>query len=878
MPADTVAQERWWAANHKAASVVQTETAALFSYPGYAELMADLEAKSPEIALKESIDALQIEWDKAVKPHSPLTPEQALVTGALFATTATVGHIGLTALMTAIEVAGLGQLETPAIMTMSNPAFQAIMDTARSVPKAYFDACFVRGVTYKANFDHMPTIIPPDILTSAVTMELISEALYKGEMKYHGFTEERSALIKQSSIRMPDPQSIFGLFRRGVLSWNGAVDWLVLNHIPRATAQAMIELSSAPPEPYRLAEFYVKGITDYDSYIYGMGVHGIPYEWAVDWATSSLVFPTFDQCMTMYRRGILAESDFQLYMRRNSFGDFQINQLKQLKDVIPPISDLIRFAVREAYGDHDPEKQYPTMVDIASKMGLNKEAAEWYWYSHWERIPISYMFANYYRGLWNKTKLERMLKIVDVHPDDRQDIMNVAYQPPTVRELGYGFDVGVYTLEDISKYRAMSGLSPDDAAKSAEAMVAYRTEAERNSVRTELMYAYGRGNITRDELENKLAVIPTRIEAIELWLDRAELYKDRITKEPTMLEQKIVSSSEAISIFKLGLRDEAWAKARLVDLGWVQERIDVVIEKAKKEIADATKPPEEVAPRALTITQLTSMYRLQMIDKGTFEAELVIMGYSPDTAALLVEVYTQEVPVVTAVKPYSVSTAEKMYHYQMLDEDDIYDNYQLEGYDVEHSGMLTIYSLLNIEYPVLATLYEKGYITSEAIKLELMKIGLDDYDAQKLVERTQYEYQVSRLAPERDLTKAEIIKGAKNNVFTFAQAVEMLMGIGYDSDESQYLLILNKVVQAGDPESYLEMKQVVEAYKKARGLKSMEITKEMLDLEKQIKDVRTELDKERKLGVNETKIGELAVKLGGLESQLRTLLRGQATK
>jgi hypothetical protein len=855
-----------------------TETATLISYPGYAEMLADLAVATPEEALQESIDALQIEWDKAVAPHSPLSPEQALTTGALFTATATLGHIGLTAVMTAIEVAGLGQLETPAIMTMSNPAFQAMMDTARSVPKAYFDAAFVKGVGYKANFDHMPTIPPPDILTSAVNMGLITDALYKGTMRYHGFTEWNSALIKQSNIRMPDPNTIIDLYRRGILSKDGAVDWLVLNRIPRATAAAVTELAWAPPEPYRLAEFHAKGLTTYDEYITAMAVHGIPYEWAADWFTAALLMPTFDQCIVMYRRGILSDEEFTEYMKLNAYGSRQINQMKLLKDVIPPISDLIRFAVREAYGDHDPEKQLPTMVDVASKMGLNKEAAEWYWYSHWERIPISYMFANYYRGRWTREKLARMLKIVDVHPDDREDIISVAYQPPTVRELGYGFDVGVYTLEDISKYRAMSGLSPQDAAKSADAMVAYRTEAERNSVRTELMYAYGRGKITRDELENRLAVLPTRIEAIELWLDRAELYKQRIQKPEMDTEGLMVSSSEAISAFKLGLRDEMWARARLVDLGWVQERIDVVIEKAKKEIADATKPLEEVAPRALTITQLTSMYRLQIIDKGTFEAELVIMGYSPDTAALLVEVYTREEPVVTAVKPYSVSTAEKMYHYQMLDEGDIYENYLLDDYDSEHAGMLTIYSLLNIEYPVLATLYEKGYITSEAIKLELMKIGLDDYDAQKLVERTQYEYQVSRLAPERDLTKAEIIKGAKNNVFTFAQAVEMLMGIGYDSDESQYLLILNKVVQAGDPESYLEMKQVVEAYKKARGLKSMEITKEMLDLEKQIKDVRTELDKERKLGVNETKIGELAVKLGGLESQLRTLLRGQATK
>ena len=677
----------------------------------------------------------------------------------------------------------------------------------------------------------------------------------------------------------PIPISILlDLYRRQRVTLDELKYHLRLNRFDDAGIDQMIGLSVQYPEPYRLAEMHTKALVTSDEYLATTRIFGLPDNWAMNWSDGQIRYPDFSTALALLRRGVIDNNTFYFWMQRSQIQPEETEALLNLKDVIPPIDDLIRFAVREAYGEHDPEKQYSAMVNIAKKMGLTEEASAWYWYAHWTRIPINLMFANYHRGLWDKPKLEHLLKIADIHPDDRQDIINVAYQPPSIREMGYGYDVGVYTIDDIKRYRRWGGLSPEDAEKAGTAMVAYRTEAERNSVRTEYMYAYGRASITREQLEGYLLDIGTAPEAIPLWLERADLYKERITKEPTMAEQKIVSSSEAISAFKLGLRDEAWARDRLKDLGWVQERIDVAVEKAKKELAEVVKPPVEVAPRAFTIAQLTSMYKLQIITKETFAAELEIIGYSEIDAALLVEIYTQ--PEVVAVKPkvFTTTTATRMYDLCIYDEDDLYENFIEQDWDSGQAAMLTMYTLISLEYPKLRTMYSKGAISGEEMVKALAKLEMSEYNARLLVQKTYDELQLERLVHEKDLTKAEIIKGAKNNVLTINQAAELLQGIGYDENEAYYILAINKVVAAGDPESYFEMKQVVEAYKKARGLKSMEITPEMLELEKQIKATRTELDKERKLGANEIKIGELAVKLGGLESHLRTLLARQAGK
>jgi len=854
------------------------ENEMVFTYKGWDKLVKDMNVTSPEDMLEKGSTDIEAGFNEMLTPHSPMTPEEGAKAAKDFEVVANASFAGLAAAVIGTEAAGMGQLETPAMILPKMPIFAAGLEAAQKIRMVHTEASIIQALKYQALATHQPTIIPPSYLLDAVSMGLISDILYKGQMLYHGYTIERSALMAATNIRIPDLAAILELRRRGLLSDAGATDWLVLSKVPRKTAEAAVQLYKQIPEPYRLVDMAVKGRISPDDFNLGMSWFGIDPTWASKWVQAQTPMLSPDITMTLLRRGIISKGDFVAYMRWNGYGMEQIGNYLQLRDVVPPISDLIRFAVREAFGDHNPDTQYQAMVAQAKKMGLTDEAASWYWYSHWERIPINLMFANYHRGLWNRTKLEQMLKIADIHPDDREDVINVAFNPPSIREQGYGYDVGVYTVDDIVKYRRWGGLSPEDALKAGKAMVAYRTEAERNSVRVEYMYAYGRNKITREAFEQSLKDIGTSPEAIPLWLQRGDLYKERITKEPAMPEQKIVSASEALTAFELGLRDEGWTRDRLKDLGWVQERIDVAIEKEKKVLAEKAKPPAEAAPRKLTITQLTRMFRLQKITKDAFIQELVDIGYTKDDAALLFDIYTYEEPTVVTPRLMTKGDVEEMYSYGVYNIADVHDHYLGLGYSEEDAIDLTLGTAVSVLLPYVRSWYSKGWIDADGVYNELVATGLSADKAEEIA-MTIVKYEApERTAPERDLTKAEIIKGVKNGVLTVAQGVELLMGLGYSQDEANYLLLINKVVVAGDPDSYFEMKQVVEAYKKSLGMKSMEVTPEMIELEKQIKATRAELDKQRKLGVSEDKIGELAVHLAGLESQLRTLVSRAQTK
>jgi len=636
---------------------------------------------------------------------------------------------------------------------------------------------------------------------------------------------------------------------------------------------ALHDLVVQYPEPYRLAEIHTKGLTSNDEYYGVTRIFGLEDKWATYWAEGQLRYPDFTTALALLRRGEIDESTFYFWMQRSQISPSETEVMLKLKDVIPPIQDLIRFAVREAYVDHDPEKQYGEMVKHAAKMGLSAEASEWYWYSHWERIPVNLMYANYYRGLWDVKKLEHMLKIVDVHPDDRQDIINVAYGPPSIREMGYGFDVGVYTLEDIKRFRRWGGLSPEDAEKAGEAMVAYRTEAERNSVRTELMYAFGLEKIDEDTLRARLAEIKTPEAALELWVTRAKLYRERIKKPAMDVEGRIVSSSEALTAFKLGLRNEEWLRNSLKALDWTSDRIDTAVERAKLEISEKEKEAAEVKYRKLTLAQIKQMYTIHLINKEEMTTEFVLVGYSPDDAELLAEIYTREVPVEVKPKPFTSAVAANMYNLMLFDEDDLYDNFRLSDWSESEAAMLTMYTILVQEYPRLRTMYAKGVISGEQMVKELMKFEVPEYNARLLVKKTYEELQIDRLSHEKDLTKAEIIKGVKNQVLTPSQGAELLQGIGYDENEAWYILAINKVVSAGDPDGYWEMRRVTETYKKARGEKALDIPDELIMLERQLKEAKAKLDELKKTPEREEEIKALSLKLIPIEQRMAEIVK-----
>jgi len=248
---------------------------------------------------------------------------------------------------------------------------------------------------------------------------------------------------------------------------------------------------------------------------------------------------------------------------------YQYYYLNKYQPLIPPLQDIIRMVVREAWRPEMYVKAPERFAYYMGYLGYTKEWADRYWIAHFLPIELRQAYDNLWRGLWDKERFMYALHIADIHPMWREDIYNVAFRPPGVRELGYGYDVGAYGWDDIKKYRRMAGQSEADAEKSATAMVAYRTEAEREALRREAIYDFSEGLDTEETLRAKLTAIGGRPEIIDLWVARAKYRTDRDIAHDLI---KIAKDQ-----FVKGYYDVAGLRAELTRIGVTGERMDVLV-------------------------------------------------------------------------------------------------------------------------------------------------------------------------------------------------------------------------------------------------------------------------------------------------------------
>ena len=127
-------------------------------------------------------------------------------------------------------------------------------------------------------------------------------------------------------------------------------------------------------------------------------------------------------------------------------------------------------------------------------------------------------------------------------------------------------------------------------------------------------------------------------------------------------------------------------------------------------------------------------------------------------------------------------------------------------------------------------------VFTEAQGLEmLMKLGYSKEEAQYIIDIRVPPKKPDKLKPERDLTKTEIVKGVKKEILTWDQGIQMLYEMGYDMDEAEFILAINIEALTGSPETWSEMQNIVNKGRKAQGLPVKEISSGIKDIEGNIK-------------------------------------------
>ncbi len=333
--------------------------------------------------------------------------------------------------------------------------------------------------------------------------------------------------------------------------------------------------------------------------------------------------PNVGDVLTWRHRQLVSDAEARDELRAAGWTDERIGRYIEASVIIPPLSDLVRFAVREAFPGQDAyrETQAETparFIDEAAKIGLPDTAARSYWAAHWVLPSVSQVFEMFQRGVIDAAELDRYLIVADVMPKWRERLTSISYTPFTRVDIRRMHALGLLDDRGVERAYRDIGYSPKDA-KAQLAFVQALNNAdekaasapERDLTRSDLTGAYRDGLLTREALVSALTTIGYDDDETALIVAREDLRVETAERRET--KGLIVDAAVA------GLIEYGEAQDRLAAAGLTTDEQALTL--------DTIERRREARLAAPTRADLFRFHKARIIDADELRAALGDLGY-----------------------------------------------------------------------------------------------------------------------------------------------------------------------------------------------------------------------------------------------------------
>jgi predicted nucleic acid-binding Zn-ribbon protein len=284
---------------------------------------------------------------------------------------------------------------------------------------------------------------------------------------------------------------------------------------------------------------------------------------------------------------------------------------------IPSPSDLVRFALREAWRD-DIAQEYgydqgrPAQFDEwMAKQGYDPIWPKLSWRSHWNVPSAGQGFQMFHRGIIDYDKLSTLLKVNDVAPGWIDPLLGITYNLLTRVDVKRAIRYGKLTPEQVNLEYHKQGYSDRDAEILTDVAVLEAVEEAASLTRSSIEKAYRQGMIERSEAIAQFAPLGVVGEVANFYLDLVDFERDMD------LRDRRISNLE--KRYKAGSLDEAGARGALDSLGVSPAEIDIRVEEWQIESTSGVKRP--------TRANLENFVEAGVIDLGQYRAEMRQLNY-----------------------------------------------------------------------------------------------------------------------------------------------------------------------------------------------------------------------------------------------------------
>lgn len=209
-------------------------------------------------------------------------------------------------------------------------------------------------------------------------------------------------------------------------------------------------------------------------------------------------------------RKLLTDDQFRALLKRRGYDDEAVKVFDDLSKLIPPISDLIRFQVREAFNDGVANKfgyddDYPSDLDpYIERQGYDRDWGKRFWRAHWELPSPTQAYEMLHRGLIDEATLQDLLKTKDYPSFWRDKLMSISYNVMTRVDVRRLLQAGLIDAAKAEKTYLEMGYRPEDAKLLTEFAVRGISQDERDLTKSEVLGMYIDGLLDQGALNAAL--------------------------------------------------------------------------------------------------------------------------------------------------------------------------------------------------------------------------------------------------------------------------------------------------------------------------------------------------------------------------------------
>jgi len=366
----------------------------------------------------------------------------------------------------------------------------------------------------------------------------------------------------------------------------------------------------------QLAELVATAITDVDAAAGQARREGYNENKLNALVQLALRTPTLGEAMIARRRDLITDDQYRHVLRKAGIEPQYDEAMFALLTVLPPITDLIRFAIREVFDPAqraalDLDAEFPgAFAEAAERVGLSGQAAANYWAAHWELPSYGQLTEMLFRGELTDAQFDAALKAIDYAPTWRGKLKAIARRIPTIP------DMVRFAVREVYDPAARQALGID-----AEYPAAFTPQAALHGMSEEHAKQYWaahwrlpsarqgyqmlwRGEITAAELDLLLKA-----------LDYPPVWRDRLANIARIVPGRI----DLKRMFRYGIKDRAEVKAGYLRLGYAEPDAENMTQIAEAEVGTGTAT-ETFVGRART--SLFNRLHTESVARQLTEAEV----------------------------------------------------------------------------------------------------------------------------------------------------------------------------------------------------------------------------------------------------------------